>query len=460
MGGFSPETGTEYWYLCLSATQSQKFLGRSVKIKPREISWESPNSFFHDGYWLTPVTAVEEVEGEIEVFNLSVDVDESYLAEGRAVHNCSICTDWDLYKKAEATFHSSRHKHAGDAALEFHKAIKQRNGVGIRGLSITRNDYCEHAKSMMNKILPDGRKVFVINTHPRFFDISFVFIGADKTAKVMMKIADGTHKFWSLPSAEIAEKLGYTENVDGSVKVASTQELDDEVLKTAFLGKSAKDKKGEIKKDVIPSQFAGKAVPVVTKQEPELPDEVLDLLATRPLGETLDTTTGMGMVLKPREFQRIVLIQIGKGGLANQYDRNNQVIPKVEEADKSQMEEGGFNVALARLLLPFLMARSGFGPMVEPRALKAMMGSSETKEVDLPSPASLSTPLMRKIGAAYMGYRQTLLEKVAGAQEMLLSSGLQSSTLAKLASSPADEVFTPTSAAYFKTAYWNEVGTV
>lgn len=51
------------------------------------------------------------------------------------------------------------------------------------------DDYCKHAKNMMNIILPDGRKVFVYNPRPRFFDISFVFIGADKTAKVMAKLA-------------------------------------------------------------------------------------------------------------------------------------------------------------------------------------------------------------------------------------------------------------------------------
>jgi hypothetical protein len=55
--------------------------------------------------------------------------------------------------------------------------------------SKTRNDYCEHAAMMMNRILPDGRKVAVRNDTPRFFDISFVFIGADKTAKVMAKLA-------------------------------------------------------------------------------------------------------------------------------------------------------------------------------------------------------------------------------------------------------------------------------
>ncbi len=50
-------------------------------------------------------------------------------------------------------------------------------------------DYCDCARNNMNKILSDGRKVAVRNDFPRFFDISIVFIGADKTAKVMAKLA-------------------------------------------------------------------------------------------------------------------------------------------------------------------------------------------------------------------------------------------------------------------------------
>ena len=80
--------------------------------------------------------------------------------------------------------------------------------------SKTRKDYCEHARDMMNKILPDGRKVAVRNDSPRFFDISFVFIGADKSAKMLAKLAmvgdmQCMGGFCTIPhaSAEVAEKF-------------------------------------------------------------------------------------------------------------------------------------------------------------------------------------------------------------------------------------------------------------
>lgn len=87
--------------------------------------------------------------------------------------------------------------------------------------SKTRNDYCQHALTMMNKILPDGRKVAVRNDYPKFFDISFVFIGADKTAKVMAKLAQKGNQvcmgdFCTIPrlSAEVGEMFKVADPID------------------------------------------------------------------------------------------------------------------------------------------------------------------------------------------------------------------------------------------------------
>jgi len=65
----------------------------------------------------------------------------------------------------------------------------------------TRHDYCEHVNGQnpafgMGKVLADGRVCCVHNDQPRFFDDSFVVIGADKTAKVMAKIASGLAWFF------------------------------------------------------------------------------------------------------------------------------------------------------------------------------------------------------------------------------------------------------------------------
>lgn len=72
--------------------------------------------------------------------------------------------------------------------------------------SKTRKDYCKHIKDRvnygMNRVLPDGRKVSVINPYPRFFDISFVLVGADKIARVIMKLASSEDAPSSVLDAE------------------------------------------------------------------------------------------------------------------------------------------------------------------------------------------------------------------------------------------------------------------
>ena len=56
--------------------------------------------------------------------------------------------------------------------------------------------YCEHVKKGasapygMNSLLPDGRRCGVLNDQPRFFDDSFVFRGAEKSAKVLANVTD------------------------------------------------------------------------------------------------------------------------------------------------------------------------------------------------------------------------------------------------------------------------------
>jgi len=56
--------------------------------------------------------------------------------------------------------------------------------------------YCKHVQKPgvppygMRAILPDGRMCGVYNDYPRFFDDSFVFIGAERSAKVMSNLTD------------------------------------------------------------------------------------------------------------------------------------------------------------------------------------------------------------------------------------------------------------------------------
>ena len=444
-GGYADSS--DCWYLVLSAWQAQKFVDHSVKVRPQVVSWEAPCSFFWNGYWLTPVKSVEELDVECAVHNLAVEGLEQYVAEGRIVHNCSICLDWNLYREAQATFDPARHRHPGEAVLYFHKRLIARGKLGIRGVAITRKDYCVHARTMMNRILPDGRKVFVYNDYPRFFDISGVFIGADKTAKAMVKIAEEhTRKLWSFPSAQLAEEFGYVDFEEGTLEKAASA---DDLLKEAFLGKaSAQKKDAEICKDVVPSQFAGQAVPILSSVERDLPTDLIDRMSNMPLDDVLGTTTSMGMVLRPREFQRLVLGSMGMKQEADILANQNVVFPQAQS--EAQPVPLGFSPLLARLLEPMLEERSAFGPFIEKRITIMVVRPQQYGRL-----ASHNSELLRKIGAVYSGYRKTAMQHLPEAVGKFDQLGTPD-TLAKLSAVQMDRVITPLTFAYFQTAFLDE----
>lgn len=159
----------------------------------------------------------------------------------------------------------------------------------------SRADYCEHAKTMMNKILEDGKQVKVLNTKPRFFDISDVLIPADEQAFVLKKVA-----------SFIFDTLGYDPE-------EYYEDDDMEVLATAF--KSAEiDKKidGEAIGDAV-KNVNHKLMTQASRSEPDIAPEDLDRAAEScPYRDIMSTMTNMGMVLKPAEHRRIVIIKITK----------------------------------------------------------------------------------------------------------------------------------------------------
>ena len=340
---------------------------------------------------------------------------------------CSKCLDWEKYRKAQSTFDPARHRSVGAAVLEFHKKNP------IRGLSVTRNDYCEHLKTMLNKILEDGTKIYAINDYPRFFDISFVFIGADKTAKVMAKLAfaQREHQGLIVPSWRVAEEMGHRqpdtekefEKVAGvdeeralheafqahrpSVTPAGIATGVDRVRAKLRVKKASKFKDAEITKRVIPSQFGAKVIPA---KRPDIPTEVLDELGKSDLSEALSTPTTMGMILKPREFQRITIIRMGKKPLADELDRDGLTFPPVEESDKSTpLGSGHFSAILKKLLLPLMEDRSLLEPVARRRVVRiTICGKPEGEEVGEDLKDADETPFLQKISAAYNGYLERI----------------------------------------------------
>lgn len=334
-----------------------------------------------------------------------------------------------------------------------------------RHKSKTKDDYCVHMKPPddlrhlygPNKILPNGMKCCVLNFFARFFDISFVFIGADKTAKVMAKLASKGRQVClgdvcSLPSlsADVADKLvrdesgslhtigevakDYAARIRASIapyeKTASAEGCecgcsegceDFDKLAFALTGKQQKTaaqlKVGEIIKTIPAGGSAMKSLSGLESSEPNISKALLNQVAEKHDVGTACSTAGMlGIVLKPREFQRIVLIRMGEKNLADDLDANNSVFRPSQNFDDSvSVDKDLLSVELMRVLSGLMSSRSGLGAPLRDRVI----GLSTSSKKVLPTDSPVDHPLLNKMGAAYNGYRRNLLQKLSQAEEVI-----------------------------------------
>ena len=157
-------------------------------------------------------------------------------------------------------------------------------------------DYCEHAKTMMNKILPDGRKVYVDNPKPKFFDISFIHVPADRTAYTMKKVASDN-----------------TIVVPSAIKTA--EELKDAGIKESAIVKIIE---GEIE------QAHQDPRRLIVDSQPNMPSGMVDDLSkSAPLNEVLSTLVAMRVMPKKAEFQKLVLTSKGQEKLAEELEKES-----------------------------------------------------------------------------------------------------------------------------------------
>jgi len=229
----------------------------------------------------------------------------------------------------------------------------------------TRKQYCDHLRFYMGRIDPvTGRFCYAINTMPKFFDISYVLIGADRIAKSLLKVASVSSSY-DMGSAYLAEK-------------------------------AAEQKRAEIEKEIPPNQppasaekietlkDLAKSIAEVKSMEPAMPDNIVNDLAKHPLPKLLSTMAMMGIIPKPQEFQRIFLISTGRRQLADQLSEQNICFDpmSVEEPTEEHMNSVSigaqhFDSAIMDKLLPFMADRSYAAPHLGKRIVIMIKSGSE-----------------------------------------------------------------------------------
>ena len=316
------------------------------------------------------------------------------------------------------------------------------------------DDYCIHLKPPpefaaeygKNKILPDGRKIFMYNLTPRFFDISFVFIGADKTAKVMTRLVEKGDQVCMGPICALPSK-------DDETKAPGTGHLLSEPFLRSYAEKAASACDGRrgpcgrlcaecpdqsrCEMDKLASAFhvskvAGEKLADLVKQVPAmgmkrladaerpLPSKILDGLATENrLPALLGALSSLGIVLKPQEFQRIVMVRMGMQDRVDRLDDKGLVFRPTDEFGPANVDidEEARRLAsdLVSVIRKYIEDRTVFGEPFQERLAK------EVRNFPLPTPRPVKHALLDKVSAAYNGYRRDLLMKLSQAREAVES---------------------------------------
>lgn len=231
------------------------------------------------------------------------------------------------------------------------------------------------------------------------------------------------------------------------------------------ISKSASHAKlSEIIKSLPAGPFTQETLPKLESAETDIPNDVLDNMSGLPLGTALSTPTMAGMVLKPREFQRIMLMSIGERPLADDLDNKGMTFGQTNDVDDSiQLNEGSVDDGLMNLLcrLGLVRDRSAAGPALGARS--ATSASADKPFRPLGPEKTASGPLMSKLAAAYNGYRRNVLRKAASISNFMttdpqLRSELFGSSMVQAFAGGVDKVaaasvLSPDSLAYLVGAY-------
>ena len=342
--------------------KAQNSQSTKVASLSETVTYSKHLGFYYKNYWCSPVKsiAMSPLSDETKcrtVHNLAVENDESYIAEGVAVHNCSICLN----------------------------------------RAPTRAQYCDHLKFQMRDVI-DGKKVAALNPSPRFFDISWVFRPADATAFMMKKVAENT-QYEVLSGACAGEYLDRMET-----QKAAAHKL--AVINKVVQGIPVDVKsEGMDAKELRALQQIRPLALEAGRNTPDFPDEFLREMAKHPLPNVVSTLEATGLMrLSTPEVTKIVMYKnypnsevpeevlsktVGaQQGILELFEDFPQIINQLEESGALQISDDKVDPKIAEAVLPFLEKRSGMGQYLKRR----LVPDKYKDDIPYGTPLSITDP--------------------------------------------------------------------
>jgi hypothetical protein len=161
--------------------------------------------------------------------------------------------------------------------------------------------YCDLRKYHMNELMPDGTKICNITTHPVFYDISWVKVGAGPIAKNITKLASAyntnpeKHIYRNRPTSVFIEKQASA--VDSYLKKNelltsdTTQQITAPAVHTPY---KVRAHNLPILRRILQRLHSGPLLPY-------------QMLTSNPIEELISVLTRLGIILHPREFNTCML---------------------------------------------------------------------------------------------------------------------------------------------------------
>ena len=134
--------------------------------------------------------------------------------------------------------------------------------------------------------------------------------------------------------------------------------------------------------------------------EPMLPQSFLDSMSAMPINDIFGTMFGMGIMPKPAEVQRIIIVKAGGKEIANELDNTNQIFDYKDNSSvcPCRLNGSNFSDTLSKALMPYLEKRSCFAPFLQKRISeeiekKAFYSSTQGNDYWLESNPDTSSPV-------------------------------------------------------------------
>lgn len=217
----------------------------------------------------------------------------------------------------------------------------------------SRQEYCSHLRTELNRLYPDGRKVYAINDQPlTFFDISIVIRPADVNSSILQKVAFTD----VVGSAELAEVEGLTE--DGFHKRAAFKKLSE-------LVKEISDGCYVVGASTDPAALGVGAAK-------DLPVHLIDKIHHFELGQILGSMADLGISPSVKFLVELIARKhLGEGysGIGELAENLLHEVPADESIPVAEFEEPSErSLMVDSILKPFIESSSLFPSAIEKRA--------------------------------------------------------------------------------------------